>query len=100
MLCPSIDGPPVPDSRPLPTVTGQDGYMYGCVYVCVCVIDTQSVFDTYIYSKEMSVCVFERQRCLCMTPDLRLCVTALCVSMCVNEEPPGCHRSPTHQAST
>lgn len=31
--CPSIDGPTVLDSRPLPMVTGQDGYMYGCVCV-------------------------------------------------------------------
>lgn len=64
MLCPSIDGPPVPDSRPLPTVTGQDGYMYGCVYVCVRVIDTLSVFDTYIYSRDVCVCLRDRDVCV------------------------------------
>lgn len=31
VLYPSIDGPPALDSRPLPMVTGQDGYMHGCV---------------------------------------------------------------------
>ncbi len=65
--CLSIDGPPVLDSRPLPTVTGRDAYMYGCV--CVSVTDTESVFDTYVYthrSRERDVCVCLRDRDVCV----------------------------------
>lgn len=59
VLCQSIDGPPVLDSRPLPTVT-RWVYVWQCVNVCV--IDIQSVFDTYTQKyREISECVLETE---------------------------------------
>lgn len=85
--CLSIDGPPVLDSRPLPTVTGQDGYMYGCVCVYVCTCNRhRKVLLIHIHTEvesEMSVCVWETAMFVCDPWPQAMCHSLVRVYVCV-----------------